>query len=160
MMWYLDGHTNPDDIHYRESDSLDFSGPKKDVSVLDKLKLAKLTNNPVDHFGHNFFLLVTNYAEFGKYSTASWSVTLIDHDNHKLFNSDGSERKSSPRKLILEEGVGIYSNVLTPRGVHLEKGSTVGAGTTLRENVPSKTLVFHNSNLTYKEITYAYNWED
>ena len=52
MMWYLDGQTNPDDIHLRVSDSLDFSDPKSDVSVLDKLKIAKMTNYPKDHFGH------------------------------------------------------------------------------------------------------------
>ncbi|MCK5074077.1 MAG: hypothetical protein KAQ98_11675, partial [Bacteriovoracaceae bacterium] len=103
-----------------------------------------------DIIAHNFTLICSKEVEFGKNVNVSWNNTFIDHDEHFIWKND---RKIKPffHPLKIGNNVGIQMNVLIPRGVTIGDGSVVSCGTTIRKNIPARSLVYHNPELVIKD---------
>lgn len=52
MMWYVDGHKNPDEIHHKKSQDCSFTGNQFESSVFTQAMFSKLTGIPTNNLGH------------------------------------------------------------------------------------------------------------
>ena len=52
MMWFVDGHKNPDEIHYKKSPDCSFTSNQIETSVFTQKMFSKLTGIPTNDLGH------------------------------------------------------------------------------------------------------------
>lgn len=98
-------------------------------------------------FNRNCILVSRDNITIGNRCLFGPNVVIYDHDH--VFNSDGpveGEFKTSP--VIIEDHCWIGANVTILRGTHIGKGSVIGAGTVVKGNVPSNSIVIGNRNNT------------
>lgn len=113
-------------------------------------KNASLRISGGNFIGHNNIIICSKEISIGSNSSTSWNVTLIDHDGHTLFFNDGTALKKPIRPLKIEDNVGLQMNVTIPSGVTIGKNALIGANTTIREDIPSDTLVYNLPELRKK----------
>ena len=79
------------------------------------------------------------------------NVVIYDHDH--LFSADGfsvDQFRSSP--ITIEDHCWIGANVTILRGTHIGRGCVIGAGTVVKGDIPSFSLVTGNRELYIETI--------
>lgn len=82
------------------------------------------------------------------------AVTILDNDMHSLDcipRGGIAESRSAP--VIIEDNVWIGAGVTVLKGIRIGKNSVIGAGVTLRSDVPARSVVVPASNLM-REIEF------
>ena len=82
--------------------------------------------------------------------------TIISTTNHNLYDHRKINEK---RGVTIGSNVWIGANCSILAGVVIGDNVTIGAGCTIRQNIPSNSIVIHNtSNLLIKE-KQSYQWD-
>lgn len=122
------------------------------IIVRDKFRI-NLSKNAVLHIGNNVFfnhdcsinvhkeIFIGNQCIFGE------NVKLYDH-NHvfKHLNIPYALQGFSDEKIVIEDGCWIGSNVVILKGVHIGKQCVIGAGCTVKENIPHASILISHKN--------------
>jgi len=88
-------------------------------------------------------IICKDRVQIGSRVQIAWGVTITDHDFHKLYESDGSQRlETSP--VVICDDVWIGMNVTILKGVTIGKGAVIGAESIVTKDVPPKSLVAGN----------------
>ena len=112
---------------------------------------AKLILGGGNLIAHNLTLICNKNVEIKRGASISWGVTLIDDDGHHFCKTDGKPLRRFLRPLIIGENAGIQMNVLIPSGVKIGDHSVIGAGTILRQDIPSDSICYTTNQLRIKQ---------
>lgn len=82
--------------------------------------------------------------------------TIITTTNHNIYD----HRKIGNKKgVIIGNNVWIGANCCIVAGVTIGNNVTIGAGCTIREDIPSNSLVIHEKNTISIKEKKAYEWD-
>ncbi len=101
-------------------------------------------------FAHNTMIFCHKSVVFERGAAASWNCVFMDWDGHEFRRGQGERQRVLKRPLLVGKNVGVQMNVLVPRGVSIGDNSIVSAGTVLRKDVPSNTLVYSEQSYRMK----------
>lgn len=75
------------------------------------------------------------------------NTQIMDSNAHKTSMLDPDNRintKDEPRPIVIEDNVWVGANCFILKGVRIGKGSVVGAGSVVSEDVPPNSIVLGN----------------
>lgn len=79
------------------------------------------------------------------------NVCIYDHDH--IYTRNGIENNFKKSSVIIEEGSWIAAGCIILRGTHVGKNCVIGAGVTLKGDIPDYSVVRKNSDdITIREI--------
>tara|TARA_B100000965_G_scaffold401525_1_gene425614 strand:- start:681 stop:1130 length:450 start_codon:yes stop_codon:yes gene_type:complete len=82
--------------------------------------------------------------------------TTITTTNHNLYDHRQVGKKQG---IIIGNNVWIGANCSIIAGVNIGDNVTIGAGCTIREDIPSNSIVIHNSNNLIIKEKKTYEWD-
>ena len=101
-------------------------------------------------FNRNCIILCRDTITIGNECIFGPNVCLYDHD-HK-FGINGVQRGYKTTPIIIEDNCWIGANVTILRGTHIGNGSVIGAGTVVKGEIPSHSLVTNERKLIVQPI--------
>ncbi len=102
-------------------------------------------------FNRNSTIVCNDTINIGDGCAFGPNVVIYDHDH--IFSADGfamGQFRSSP--IEIEDHCWIGANVTILRGTHIGRGSVIGAGTVVKGDIPSFSLVTGNRELHIETI--------
>lgn len=85
--------------------------------------------------------------EVGNNCLIAANTIIVDSDGHEIFPSQISKRLITKKEgipVVIEDNVWIGLNCVILKGVRIGEGSIIGAGSIVRESVPSFSVVMGN----------------
>lgn len=91
--------------------------------------------------------------KIGKYCMVSDEVIIMtqNHAFDDLRKPIGEQGMQSPRQVLIEDDVWIGARVIILPGVKIGKGSVIGAGSVLRRDIPSNSVVIGNPAIVVRK---------
>jgi len=121
--------------------------PGTTIKVKKNAKLVLKGNN---FFSHNTMILCDKYIEVGSGAIASWNLTLIDYDGHKLQTRKNKLISAMQRPLVIGSNVALQSDITIPAGLSIGANVVVSTGTILRKSLPANCHAYASSILVVK----------
>jgi acetyltransferase-like isoleucine patch superfamily enzyme len=97
---------------------------------------ATLTVGKGTYMNRNVHIVVATRIAIGRRVKIGWDVVIMDTDLH-----GHSGQPTMTRPIVIEDDVWIGCRALILKGVHLGRGSVIGAGAIVTKNVPAGTVV-------------------
>ncbi len=100
-------------------------------------------------YGHFTFISVNGKFIMRKNSGAAQGLTVITDNHvrrvgHYFIDGPITNDNSTYKDIIVDDDVWIGANVTLCDGCHIHRGAVIGAGSTVRTNVPPYAIVFGN----------------
>lgn len=102
-------------------------------------------------FNRNDILVCRDKIDIGNNCSFGPNVCIYDHDH--IYDAQGTKNKgikTSP--IIIEDNCWIGAGVIILRGTHIGKGCVIGAGTVVKGDIPSLSLVKADRKLNIQKI--------
>lgn len=87
----------------------------------------------------------------------SWDVTILDSDNHPIFNETGT-RLNPPMPVHIGNHVWLGCNVTILKGSHIADNSVVAACTCVASNCKTPNAIYLNTNAKVESLKENINW--
>lgn len=100
---------------------------------------ARLSIGSGTFFNQNCVVRVNSLMTFGNRCSIAWGVNIIDSDEHRLEIGGRASKDTSPIKLKDDVWVGCNSIIL--KGVTLNDGCVIAAGSVVTKDVPKNFMV-------------------
>ena len=71
------------------------------------------------------------------------NVIILDSDHHQILD-ENNRVVNTARDTVIEDHVWLASNTIVLKGVHIEKGSIVGAGTVVTKDIGHNSMTVGN----------------
>ena len=102
-------------------------------------------------------IIVKKEIAIGKNVLISWDSLIMDTDFHKIYNIE-RECINEPSKITIGDNVWIGCRTLILKGVEIENGTIVGAGSVVSKSIKDKNCIAVGQPC--KAIKYNVTWEE
>lgn len=99
---------------------------------------------------YNFILVCFDKVHIGKDCAIGPNVCIYDHDHN--FNENGLYPGFKTGQIIIEDNCWIGAGCTILRGTHIGKNCVIGAGTVVKGDIPSNSLVTSDRGLVIKQL--------
>ncbi|WP_281213310.1 acyltransferase [Shewanella insulae] len=114
---------------------------------------AKLEIGANTYFNQNTIVRVSSELKIGSSCAISWGVNIIDSDEHRIF-INGQENEMV-KKITISDNVWVGCNVIILKGVFLDTGVIVAAGSVVTSSFDSRQLVAGiPAKVIYKNVAW------
>lgn len=87
----------------------------------------------------------------------SWDITILDSDNHPIFDENGI-RLNPPKPVHIGNHVWLGCNVTILKGTHVADNSVVTACTNITSNCKTPNAIYLNANSKVESVRKNINW--
>ena len=101
-------------------------------------------------FNRNCIVICRKEITIGNHVIFGPGVTIYDHDH--IFSDEGILPGYKHGSVIIDDGCWIAANVTILRNTHIGKGCVIGAGTTVKGDIPPHSLVTNERTLNIVPI--------
>ncbi|MEW6052150.1 MAG: acyltransferase [Candidatus Zixiibacteriota bacterium] len=120
------------------------------MSVLEGVP-AVLTIGTNTNIGDRTEIHCGREVKIGSNCGISWDVVIVEHNYHAQdISQEGPDL--DPRSVIIEDYVWIGFRAIILKGVHIGKGSIIGAGSVVTKDVPPYSLVAGNPAKVIRQL--------
>lgn len=122
-----------------------------------------LDNNAIIEIGKSFScsgnlrLISCEKISIGEDCMFSWDVTILDSDNHPIFDENGI-RLNPSKSVHIGNHVWLGCNVTILKGCHIADNSVVAACTCVTTNCKTPNAIYLNANSKVQSIRENINW--
>lgn len=89
----------------------------------------------------------------GKNCVIASNVNIMDTNGHVVYSNNRTRGRDEPREVVIGDNVWIGLNVVILKGTKIEKNSVVSAGSVVKGEFPSNSIISGNPAKTVKIIT-------
>ena len=90
--------------------------------------------------------------EIGKNCVIASGVNILDSNGHKLYSVDRTIGKDKPSSVLIGDNVWIGINAVILKGTEIGSNSVIAAGSVVKGNIPSNSLVVGNPGIVVKKL--------
>ena len=88
-------------------------------------------------------IICARHIVFGNDVMVGRNVIILDSDHHQILD-ENNRVVNTARDTVIEDHVWLASNTIVLKGVHIEKGSIVGAGTVVTKDIGHNSMTVGN----------------
>lgn len=103
------------------------------------------------YFNEGLMLSAKKYIKIGSGCQFGPNVKIFDN-NHKFNREQGVLADHESEEIVIGKNCWIASNVTILKGVHIGDNCVIGAGCTIKENIPSSSIVTQKNTIVVKQI--------
>ena len=133
---------------FRSSFRSNFMGLNRACGISTVSKIAKIKIGSSCGFSGTSIRAYENIT-IGEHVGVGPNTVITDHDGHPI-SRQSTEMKSAP--VIIDNDVWIGMNCVILKGVHIGKGSTIGANSVVTKSIPEMVIAAGNPARVIREL--------